>query len=64
MTLNKYFVLKVFFVLGVLSSCVAQKKQEKNGKKVWEISHLLSPVLICKKILDVKTGELIEEEEF
>ncbi len=39
-------------------------KQEKSGKKVWVISYLLSPVLICKETLDGITGKLIDSEEF
>jgi len=38
-------------------------KEELDGKKVWVISHLISPVLICKKTLDGTTGELINSEE-
>ncbi|WP_010520666.1 hypothetical protein [Aquimarina agarivorans] len=38
-------------------------KQEENGRKVWVISYLVSPVLICKETLDGVTGKLLNSEE-
>ncbi len=39
-------------------------KQEENDKKVWVISYLVSPVLICRETLDGVTGKLLNSEEF
>jgi len=39
-------------------------KKEVNGKKVWEISHLVAADKIAQKILDGETGELLKEEFF
>ncbi len=38
-------------------------KQEENDKKVWVISYLVSPVLICRETLDGVTGKLLNSEE-
>ncbi len=38
-------------------------KQEENDKKIWVISYLVSPVLICKETLDGVTGKLLNSEE-
>lgn len=38
-------------------------KEELEGKKVWVISHLLSPILIARKTLDGTTGKILKTEE-